>query len=84
MNHKNVIDERGHRYGRLTVLERYPVKGAGKAYWKCRCDCGVEVVVDGRVLRSGRTRSCGCLRREVNSAAMTKRWAQRKAKGGAP
>lgn len=83
MSTKNVKDETGHRYGRLLVQERYPVRGARCVYWKCLCDpqiggCGAEVVVSGKSLRAGRTRSCGCLRSEVNGAAMTKRWADRK------
>ena len=84
MNPKNFIDETGHRYGRLLVLERYPVKGVRYAFWKCRCDCGTEVVISGKSLREGVSRSCGCLRSEVVSEKMTKYWAQkRKAKEAA-
>lgn len=57
-------DETGNRYGRLTVLRRYDTSapsGIG-AYWLCRCACGTEVAVLGIKLRSGNTRSCGCLR----------------------
>ena len=42
------------------------------AYWNCICECGHERIVDGRNLRSGITKSCGCLNKEINS---------RKAKG---
>lgn len=35
--------------------------------WLCQCDCGNEVTVSGNRLRSGNTKSCGCLRRELVS-----------------
>lgn len=36
------------------------------AYWRCKCLCGNkdEFVVDGKMLRSGNTLSCGCVRKE--------------------
>jgi hypothetical protein len=59
-----VIDLSGQRFGRLAVLGRAQ-RAKPEAYWHCRCDCGVEVVVNGCRLRNGNTRSCGCLRRET-------------------
>ena len=29
--------------------------------WKCKCDCGNEIIANGRTLRNGGRRSCGCL-----------------------
>ena len=58
-----LIDLTGHRFGRLTVIEKgTPKGGCTNAVWKCRCDCGNEVEVRSTVLRSGRSKSCGCLR----------------------
>lgn len=58
------IDLTGKPFGRLLVVERAPsIKG--QAAWLCRCDCGREKVVKGYVLRSKRSKSCGCLRREL-------------------
>ncbi len=56
-------DETGNRYGRLTVLTRAGTSKNRTATWHCRCDCGRSLVVDGSSLRSGHTRSCGCIRR---------------------
>lgn len=57
-------NETGKKYGRWTVLERG--KNAGSAAtWLCKCDCGNQAVVRGAHLRSGNTRSCGCLHREI-------------------
>lgn len=30
--------------------------------WKCQCHCGNFFIVDGYSLRSGHTKSCGCLK----------------------
>jgi hypothetical protein len=57
------IDLTGQRFGRLTVLERGPNKGA-KTHWLCACDCGGTRLVGTGQLHSGRTQSCGCLQRE--------------------
>jgi hypothetical protein len=49
------------RYNRLTVLGVDHIDSSYRRYWKCRCDCGNEVIVRYDHVRSGRTRSCGCL-----------------------
>ncbi len=37
----------------------------GSLLWLCRCDCGVERIVAGNNLKSGNTKSCGCLNRQL-------------------
>lgn len=49
----------GQRFRRLLTLS-----DLGHGRWLCRCDCGREVEVAGRHLRSGNTKSCGCLSRD--------------------
>ena len=56
------IDLTGQHFGRLTVEGYSHTNGARKAYWKCRCDCGGEIVAQSQKLRDGRALSCGCLR----------------------
>lgn len=68
-----VIDEIGNTYGYLTVLERAPNSKEGRAMWKCRCKCGNELVVLGKHLRSGNTKSCGCYQRERATESNLKR-----------
>lgn len=58
---KRVVDLTGRRFGRLVVLHRAPRQPDGRARWCCQCVCGRESVVDGKSLRSGNTKSCGCL-----------------------
>lgn len=55
------VDETGKRYGKLTVIELDIEKSSKTAYWKCKCDCGTIVSVEGTKLRSKHTQSCGCL-----------------------
>ena len=54
----------GRRFGKLTVTE-YAGKWAGMHRWKCMCDCGKETTVGQTLLKSGKTRSCGCLQAAV-------------------
>lgn len=61
-------DLAGARFGRLTVLAFVAREGTRAAYWKCRCECGREVIVYRGNLTHGRQQSCGCLRRELRSA----------------
>ena len=56
--------EMGERYGRLVVLARVENGAAGKLRYACKCDCGRVVEVFGTALRSGKCKSCGCLRSE--------------------
>jgi len=56
----------GIKYNRLFVL-CYQPNNKKKGYWLCKCDCGNLAIVLGSNLRQGRTRSCGCLRKEFAS-----------------
>lgn len=56
------IDLTGQQFNRLTAL--YYVKGKiGK--WFCKCNCGKTTVVPTAKLKSGWTKSCGCLHNEA-------------------
>lgn len=41
------------------------VRGAQNVMWRCQCDCGGSVVAAGSNIKSGGTKSCGCLARET-------------------
>ena len=53
-------------FGRLTVLEYVGYRG-DKQLVRAVCDCGTEVIRQRNNLMSGRTTSCGCVRREVTA-----------------
>ena len=58
------VDLSGQVFGLWTVLHRdsNQIAQRGKpAKWICRCECGREKSVFGSSLRSGDSRSCGCL-----------------------
>jgi hypothetical protein len=59
--HGNMRDLTGQTFGRLTALEATPERRNGNVGWACRCECGKVVVVASGNLRSGNTKSCGCL-----------------------
>lgn len=54
----------GKIFSRLTVLALSHSDKNWNKYWVCSCTCGVKPVVMGSRLNNGRTKSCGCLRRE--------------------
>lgn len=54
-------DETGNTYGRLTVLGPAEKRENNThLFWRCKCSCGKEIVVNGQYLRSGTKLSCGC------------------------
>jgi len=59
------------RYGRLIVIEEAGRNLCGHRRFECRCDCGTVRVATACDLRSGHTRSCGCLAREMLSRRRT-------------
>lgn len=66
------IDLTGKKFGRLTVIEPSCLNKNRHLDWKCRCDCGNITYVPSQQLRNGRTKSCGCLQRELTSKNMRK------------
>jgi hypothetical protein len=63
MRSHNLLEQ---RFGRLLVLSREPSR-RNRTMWLCLCDCGANTVVAANPLVKGRTKSCGCYRRQVLS-----------------
>jgi 5-methylcytosine-specific restriction endonuclease McrA len=62
------MDLVGQRFGRLVVIRKgsyYLRSGVRRFRWECICDCGNIIEVRGDALKSGNTKSCGCLHSEV-------------------
>ena len=58
------VDIQGKKYGRLTVIKEAGRDKWGQIMWECKCECGNSCFVKGADLRSGNTKSCGCLNAE--------------------
>lgn len=58
---ENAINMAGKKIGRLTVVSRAGKSNKGSIQWLCKCECGNTKVIDGYLLRTGMTQSCGCL-----------------------
>lgn len=58
-------DISGKTFGRLTVVSLSEIKNS-KRHWECKCICGNIRKIQEDSLTHGRTKSCGCLRTEVN------------------
>ncbi len=58
-----IKDLTGAQFVDLRVLRQAEIRGAARqVFWHCRCVCGKEVITSGSDLRSGHSKSCGCLR----------------------
>lgn len=59
----------GQKFGRLLVLEQAekdPTLKSRCIRYKCKCDCGNIITVNGNSLRTNHTTSCGCTRKGAN------------------
>ncbi len=58
-------DISGRTFGRLLVIKRIDNDKWENIRWLCLCDCGKEKTIRSGDLKRGRTKSCGCLRKEL-------------------
>lgn len=62
----NFIDLTDKTFEKLTVIKRISTSktpaGATKIFWLCKCECGNQCVVEGNALKTGNTKSCGCIK----------------------
>lgn len=66
------LDLTNKKFHRLTALRPCEKTNDGKIKWECLCDCGKTVFVAGTLLKSGKTKSCGCLQKEkISNIAKT-------------
>lgn len=69
-------DLSGFKFTRLTVTGLNSIKhnpsGSRVYLWDCKCDCGGFTVARSGDLKSGKIKSCGCLRRETTISRSTK------------
>ena len=64
----------GRVFTKLTVISRDTTSretSKKEPHWKAICSCGKTVSVMGRLLKSGKTKSCGCLKKDVTKLIKT-------------
>lgn len=64
-------DLTGLTFGRLFVLGFEGHNNRGQSLWRCVCQCGIEKLVYGNILKNKKTLSCGCLKSETSSKLNT-------------
>lgn len=63
----------GQRFSRLTVIDiKPPSKNRREWRWVCQCDCGNIITVAATSIKSGNTKSCGCLKNEKSGLRFRK------------
>lgn len=71
-----VLNLIGQKFGRLTVISQTEYKvcknGNRLSQWLCSCECGNTAIVTAHNLTKGKTKSCGCLNKEIVSAQSRK------------
>ncbi len=70
-NRMNFKDIAGKRFGRLTAVRPIGQNKYRAMIWLCSCDCGNNHTTTGSCLRSGESKSCGCLKADSLRAAHT-------------
>lgn len=70
------VDYIGRTNGRLTVIEFSHMQDSHinkkgimqrNSFWKCKCICGNEKIINSKRLKPHLTKSCGCLQKEITS-----------------
>lgn len=61
------INLTGQKFGKLTPIEYMGKDKRGLSRWLCKCDCSNEKTIRSSDLKGGKTKSCGCLQKEIMS-----------------
>lgn len=60
----------GDKFGKLVVIKQNGIHkkpcGTTERKWLCKCECGNFITVLGHNLKTGNTKSCGCLPKQMN------------------
>jgi hypothetical protein len=67
----NIDDYIGVKFNRLTILRYWGTTPKGAKKVLCKCECGRQTIAVFSRVKSGETKSCGCLREERKIKAKT-------------
>lgn len=62
---KRIELQYGQKFGRWTVLRFDENNKKHETHWICECECGSIRSVPSKNLRNGKSKSCGCLQKEI-------------------
>lgn len=71
MGNRAKKDITGLRSGKLVALEPTDEKRNRTTLWRCRCDCGKEILLEPYQITGEKVKSCGCLRSEKKIRDLT-------------
>lgn len=74
-------DLTNQKFGRLTVIKRISPIGVKKIKWLCKCDCENEIDVYSTYLLNGDTKSCGCLKKELEEKHLREKYEEKRVDG---
>lgn len=72
MNAHNRLDLTNQIFGRLIAIKFVGKNRFNNGIWECRCSCGEIINVLSSKLKSGKTKSCGCLKSEISKKNIEK------------
>lgn len=58
---KRPVIQIGYCVGKLTVVGKTGQHKGGYTVWRCRCECGRDILLDTRCLQRGTITDCGCV-----------------------
>ena len=65
------LDLTGQTFGYWTVIKEVEPNKHGQTQWLCQCKCGTIKIKTTNHLRTGRSKSCGCYKKEVSTNDLT-------------
>lgn len=68
---KRILNLRGRKFGRLTVIDKIGSNKHKNPVWSCKCECGSLTKATSTSLVNGNVRSCGCLALDYIKALTT-------------
>ena len=57
----------GKKFGKLTPIQFVSLDYKSRQMWLFKCDCGELIITYLAAVKRGNTKSCGCLKKEINT-----------------
>ena len=59
------LDLVGQTFNKLTILKKSIYRKGHHTMWFCQCECGTTRWIRGTAVKTGKTKSCGCIHKDV-------------------